>query len=97
MNVTGGPTSRSRGWTWSGLDTNDDRDVPGSDAESIIRRKGKDVLRTGAKTEEAAKETAALLAKVREQQEHDLAIERVKRMPEVEKMAQRYSLKTRSL
>ncbi|KAG9072490.1 hypothetical protein KI688_000261 [Linnemannia hyalina] len=45
-------------------------------------------LKTGVKTEEASKETAALLAKIRAQQ--DLALERAKRMPEVEQMAQRY-------
>ncbi|KAF9134282.1 hypothetical protein BGX30_011994 [Mortierella sp. GBA39] len=45
-------------------------------------------LKTGVKTEEASKETAALLAKIRAQQ--DVALERAKRMPEVEQMAQRY-------
>ncbi|KAF9357732.1 hypothetical protein BGX26_003208 [Mortierella sp. AD094] len=65
--------------------------MQGSDGESIMRMRidsRRDVIKAGAKTEEAAKETAALLAKVREQQ--DLAMERAKRMPEVEKMAQRY-------
>lgn len=44
-------------------------------------------LKSGARTEEASKETAALLAKIRAQQ--DVALERAKRMPEVEQMAQR--------
>lgn len=44
-------------------------------------------LKSGAKTEEASKETAALLAKIRAQQ--DVALERAKRMPEVEQMTQR--------
>ncbi|KAG0269157.1 hypothetical protein BGZ95_002165 [Linnemannia exigua] len=45
-------------------------------------------LKTGPRTEDASKETAALLAKLRAQQ--DVALERARRMPEVEQMAQRY-------
>ncbi|KAK3843612.1 MAG: hypothetical protein J3R72DRAFT_106041 [Linnemannia gamsii] len=45
-------------------------------------------LKTGPKTEDASKETAVLLAKLRAQQ--DVALERARRMPEVEQMAQRY-------
>ncbi|KAF9537583.1 hypothetical protein EC957_007950 [Mortierella hygrophila] len=83
-----------------------DSDVRGgmeSDADSIRRSTATGVggkfgrraiartesgLKTGVKTEEASKETAALLAKIRAQQ--DVALERAKRMPEVEQMAQRY-------
>ncbi|KAF9898301.1 hypothetical protein BX616_004224, partial [Lobosporangium transversale] len=50
----------------------------------------RNVLKTGTKTEVAAKETAALVGKIRQQQDEDLAVERAKRMPEVAKMARRY-------
>lgn len=52
-----------------------------------MARRTESGLKTGVKTEEASKETAALLAKIRAQQ--DVALERAKRMPEVEQMAQR--------
>ena len=82
-----------------------DNDVRGgmdSDADSIRRsatgaggkfgkpamaRRTESGLKTGVKTEEASKETATLLGKIRAQQ--DVALERAKRMPEVEQMAQR--------
>ncbi|KAG0289222.1 hypothetical protein BGZ96_007172 [Linnemannia gamsii] len=54
----------------------------------MTRRTESSGMKSGAKTEEASKETAALLAKIRAQQ--DVALERAKRMPEVEQMAQRY-------
>ncbi|KAI7831318.1 hypothetical protein BC939DRAFT_438208 [Gamsiella multidivaricata] len=90
LNSTGGQASRSRVWTWNGQNMdNDNSEGAGSDADSVLRRSdGGGGLKAGAKTKEAAKETEALLAKVREQQ--DQAMERAKRMPEVEKMAQRY-------
>ncbi|KAK3838575.1 MAG: hypothetical protein JOS17DRAFT_770915 [Linnemannia elongata] len=53
-----------------------------------MARRTESGLKTGVKTEEASKETAALLAKIRAQQ--DVALERAKRMPEVEQMTQRY-------
>lgn len=52
-----------------------------------MARRTESGLKTGVKTEEASKETAALLAKIRAQQ--DVALERAKRMPEVEQMTQR--------
>ncbi|KAF9953568.1 hypothetical protein BGZ72_005321 [Mortierella alpina] len=51
-------------------------------------RQTKTMLQTGTRTRRAAQETETLLAKVRDQQ--DVAMERMRRMPEVEKMAQRY-------
>ncbi|KAG0312947.1 hypothetical protein BGZ99_009194 [Dissophora globulifera] len=81
--VGAGPASRSRVWTWNGQDADN-----GDGDESLNKEM---LLRTGARTEEAAKETATLLARLREQQqEQDFAMERARRMPEVEKMAQRY-------
>ncbi|KAF9149178.1 hypothetical protein BG015_009040 [Linnemannia schmuckeri] len=53
-----------------------------------MARRADSELKMGVKTEEASKETAALLAKIRAQQ--DVALERAKRMPEVEQMARRY-------
>ncbi|KAG0003291.1 hypothetical protein BGZ79_001201 [Entomortierella chlamydospora] len=97
LNSMRGQASRSRVWMWNGQDVSGDRgaatptEMQGSDGESITRMRTdsrRDLIKTGAKTEEAAKETAALLAKVREQE--DVAMERARRMPEVEKMAQRY-------
>ncbi|KAF9173086.1 hypothetical protein BGX20_004110, partial [Mortierella sp. AD010] len=97
LNSMGGQASRSRVWMWSGQDTYGDRgaatptEMQGSDGESITRMRTdsrRDLIKTGTRTEEAAKETATLLAKVREQQ--DVAMERARRMPEVEKTAQRY-------
>lgn len=61
---------------------------PGGMFRPVLARRTESGLKTGVKTEEASKETAALLAKIRAQQ--DVALERAKRMPEVEQMAQRY-------
>ncbi|KAF8952888.1 hypothetical protein BGZ46_003344, partial [Entomortierella lignicola] len=95
LNNIGGQASRSRVWIWGGQDTSraSPTEMQGGDMDPALRvgsnsNNRRDMIRTGSKTEEAAKETAALLAKVREQQ--DLAMERAKRMPEVQKMAQRY-------
>ncbi|KAG0217669.1 hypothetical protein BGX31_000165, partial [Mortierella sp. GBA43] len=71
MSALAGQASRSRS-TLSG------------DSESTRRRK--EILQTGVKPEDAAKEIATLLARQRKQQ--DLAMERAKRMPELEKMTQ---------
>ncbi|KAG0253597.1 hypothetical protein BG011_006292 [Mortierella polycephala] len=98
LNSTGGSSSRSLIWGWSGQDTTEEPEM-GSDSDSI-RSRGRhsgsssrqghktETLWTGTKAEKAAKETAALLTKVREQQNE--AMERARRMPEVEKMTQRY-------
>ncbi|KAF9435010.1 hypothetical protein BGZ76_007041 [Entomortierella beljakovae] len=95
LNTSGAQASRNRVWVWGVQDPGDASASPmemhWSDVDSAVKMKiddKRDILKTGAKTEEAARETAALLAKVREQQ--DLAMERAKRMPEVERMAQRY-------
>ncbi|KAF9917855.1 hypothetical protein FBU30_000501 [Linnemannia zychae] len=102
----GGQASRSRVWTWNAQDdVFAQSEMAESDTDSLrrtttstaifgrptISRNGTSSghqLKVGAKTEEASKETAALLARIRAQQ--DIALERAKRMPEVEQMAQRY-------
>lgn len=88
MNVTGGQGSKSHTLARNGQDSYDNRGgiTGGGDTDSIKRRK--EMLQPGIKPEEAAKEIAALLARQRKQQY--LAMERAKRMPQVEKMAQRY-------
>ncbi|KAG0088072.1 hypothetical protein BGZ93_010579, partial [Podila epicladia] len=62
-------------------------DVRGSESGDVMGTSGR-ALKAGVKTEAAAKETEAILNKIRMQQ--DAALARAKRMPEVEKMAQRY-------
>ncbi|KAF9950174.1 hypothetical protein BGZ70_001478 [Mortierella alpina] len=101
----GGSASRSRVWGWTGPDTNhhnkdeeqqNDRGRRASTAAEASDttvmgqklRSTETILRTGTRTRRAAQETETLLAKVREQQ--DVAMERMRRMPQVEKMAQRY-------
>ncbi len=86
-------------WGWSGLDTNHDEEqsdhgmmMAGTEsADSVVgvgkMRQTDTILRTGLRTRRAAQETETLLAKVRDQQ--DVAMERMRRMPQVEKMAQR--------
>lgn len=58
----------------------------GSESSDVTVASGR-ALKTGVKTEAAAKETEAILTKIRMQQ--DATVARAKRMPEVEKMAQR--------
>ncbi|KAG0019767.1 hypothetical protein BGZ82_011793 [Podila clonocystis] len=83
-------SSRTRVWTWSGQETTTTTitsDVRGSESGDVMGASGRG-LKTGVKTEVAAKETEAMLNKIRMQQ--DAAVSRAKRMPEFEKMAQRY-------
>ncbi|KAG0017130.1 hypothetical protein BGZ81_010905 [Podila clonocystis] len=87
-------SSRTRVWTWSGQDTTTTTittDVRGSESGDVMGASGRG-LKTGVKTEEAAKETEAMLNKIRMQQ--DAAVSRAKRMPEFEKMAQRRHVDT---
>ncbi|GJJ68760.1 hypothetical protein EMPS_01106 [Entomortierella parvispora] len=72
-------SNRNRVWTWNGQE--------GGEAEEFAGGAGLG-LKTGVQTEEAAKETEARLARLREQEDASLA--RSRRMPEVEQMAQRY-------
>ncbi|KAG0326430.1 hypothetical protein BG000_001413 [Podila horticola] len=77
-------SSLTRVWTWNGQEATT-TDIRGS--ETDMGTSGR-ALKTGVKTEAAAKETEAMLNKIRMQQ--DAAVARAKRMSEVEKMAQRY-------
>lgn len=61
-------------------------DFRGSESGDVTGASGR-ALKTGVKTEAAAKEMEAILNKIRMQQ--DAAVARAKQMPEVEKMAQR--------
>ncbi|KAK3825855.1 MAG: hypothetical protein J3Q66DRAFT_328744 [Benniella sp.] len=81
--VGGGQASKSRVVSWNGYESRVDRS---GDSDSNKQRK--ELHPSGTRPEQAAKEIAALLAKQRKQQ--FMAMERARRMPEVEKMAQRY-------
>ncbi|KAF9575350.1 hypothetical protein EC968_003401 [Mortierella alpina] len=98
LSGTGGSASRSRVWGWNVSDANNDQEQSDrgmtagtektSDSISRKMRQTETILQTGTRTRRAAQETETLLAKVRDQQ--DVAMERMRRMPQVEKMAQRY-------
>ncbi|KFH68331.1 hypothetical protein MVEG_05149 [Podila verticillata NRRL 6337] len=79
-------SSRTRVWMWNGQESTT-TEMRGSESSDVTGASGR-ALKTGVKTEAAAKETEAMLTKIRMQQ--DAAVARAKRMPEVEKMAQRY-------
>ncbi|KAF9349726.1 hypothetical protein BGX34_001632 [Mortierella sp. NVP85] len=81
--VGGSQASKSRVVSWNGYESRVDRS---GDSDSNKQRK--ELHPSGTRPEQAAKEIAALLAKQRKQQ--FMAMERARRMPEVEKMAQRY-------
>ncbi|KAF9325685.1 hypothetical protein BG006_010839, partial [Podila minutissima] len=90
-------SSRTRVWNWNGQETTTTTtmtmttDVRGSGSGDVMGASGR-ALKTGVKTEAAAKETEVILNKIRMQQ--DAAVARAKRMPEVEKMAQRRHVDT---
>ncbi|KAG9325699.1 hypothetical protein KVV02_006202 [Mortierella alpina] len=102
----GGSASRSRVWGWTGPETNNNEEPSDrgtmttmasssssstDPSDTVLGKKTRPtetILRTGTKTRQAAHETETLLAKLRDQQ--DVAMERMRRMPQVEKMTQRY-------
>ncbi|KAG0042539.1 hypothetical protein BGZ83_000348 [Gryganskiella cystojenkinii] len=81
-------SNRNRVWTWNGQESNSP-DNPDSLTTATKTAASSGLgLKTGAQTEEAAKETEARLARLREQE--DAALTRSRRMPEAEQMAERY-------